>query len=182
MAARPEAVRRKALALIVGQAEPLITVSTFLSGLAFTALFAVQTPDSFQTVRVFFLVSAASGLFAAVLSGCVMLVAREVQFSFLWEPDAHVIEILAREQKLLACLRCVRFGVSVFVFVLVMALGGLLRYSMQAYFTAGEVIGIVATSISILGAFVAVFVTLLLFWCSDNCLGRCLRPFCRPHY
>jgi len=114
-AAAAAAARRKAIwAIWLAQADLLVTASTFLSGLSFTALFTVA--ENYQTVRVFFLTRSLS-----------------------W------------------CSYAIFFGQLVFVFALLMVLGGLLRYSIQAFHVAGEVISIVATSIAI-GAVLAVLV------------------------
>jgi len=147
----------------VAAGELLVTAAAFLCGFCFTALFVIHDAADFQVVRVFFLVAAVSTALAVAIGNSALVVTRRLELLVLSDPEDTDHRVVMRRYLLLRMSATgIMLGQAVFLFALLMVLGGLLRYSIQAYTEAGTVVGIVATSISIIGVF---SVTLL------GCLG-----------
>ena len=178
-AAENDEVERRYWKLWIRQADLFMAASTFLSGLSFTAVFTVQDPTSLQAVRVFFLVASASSLLATILCACTLCVGRRLLYLHGRrgnDTPAHKISLWNAVLRVIAW--AFYLGQALFVFALLMALGGLLRYSIQTFWVAGEVLGIVAISIAVLGCFVILLITACcMFLLGLRTIPRAIRIF-----
>jgi len=114
--------------------DTLVAAASFLGGLSFNTLFVL--PPEYEAVRLFFL--AASNAFICSSVAGLLLKALAAN-------DSH--EFRALFKKWVSWMSWLVYNVSLSTFLLglVFVLGGLMRYSIQAFSTTGEVLSLVAT-------------------------------------
>jgi hypothetical protein len=140
-------------------------ISALFGVLCVVALFGIQEPDARQTVRVFLLVAGSASLLAAMLYCATLYVCHEAYYQQCFR-DVQVDQVPDRTFTLWAWTAriftvVVNASTVLFAFSVLMVLVGLLRYATQAYHVAGEILGVIAASIAILGTLLATLLTVV---------------------
>ncbi len=136
-----------------------LIVSTILFGFYFSTLLLLQDSLEFQIVRAFLVGATASVAVAMVLSSSSMFVYRRLQILVYTDTEAEHKITMRRYYLLRICSATLVLAEFFFTFSIVMLLGALFRYSIQAFGDAATIISLVSISIATVGIFLAAFLS-----------------------